>query len=135
MCVVFEDEDRTALHVVTIAEELPTNEALEFVAAARAEPTAPLGLLIANRITPRVLSSYSDALAAAWSEDAQRDLDDNGRALLAAAHRRLVREQQEAEHLERLSPQQVHLPLVQLPLLPNNRFRRAEIATLAEALT
>lgn len=131
---VLEDEGRTALHVVTIAEELPTNEALEFIAAARAEPTAPLGLLIANRITPRVLSPYATSLRPSFHDDAQAGLTGDGRALLAAAHRRLLREQQEDEHLARLSPDAVKLPLVQLPLLPNNRFRRAEIASLAEAL-
>ena len=131
---VLEDEGRTALHVVTIAEELPTNEAIEFIAAARAEPTTPVGLLIANRITPRLLTPFAEPLREAFEGNSSQAIDDDGRALMAAAHRRLLREEQEDEHLARIAPSIIGLPLVQLPLLPNNRFRRSEIATLAEAL-
>src|SRR5689334_19324398 len=109
---LLQDERTTAVHLVTLAEDMPVTEALE----AHAQITGPLGLpagaIVVNRVhgrrfAPDVLAKLGDAPASGEE-----------RALLRAVAERAVEETSWAEinaqHLERLRTA-IKEPLIVLP--------------------
>lgn len=128
---VIHSPERSALHVVTLPEEMPANEALEFIAHARGEDTAPLGMCVVNMVTPRLFEDDDrpplDRLAGLDSPEAA--------ALHEVADRRLAREELEELHLGRLAPDQTGLVRATIPLLPVAHFGRRQVRTVAEELS
>jgi anion-transporting ArsA/GET3 family ATPase len=131
---LLQDARTTAVHLVTLAEDMPVTEALE----AHAQITGPLGLppgaVIVNRVHGRrfgadVLRVLERTAAAAAGEE---------RALLRAIAERAVEETSwadiNAQHLERLRVALGASPLVVLPFLFAEEFGDAEVAALAERL-
>ena len=131
---VLQDPRVTAVHLVTLAEDMPATEALE----AHAQLTGPLGLpmgaVVVNRVhdrrfTPEVIAR----LRAAAATTAEAD-----RALLASVAERAVEEgawaEINAQHLARLRDALGGAPLVVLPYLFTEEFGEHELDTLAGIL-
>lgn len=128
------DPRATAVHLVTVAEEMPVSEALE----AHAELTGPLGLplgwVVVNRLhrrrfPPALLEALRAAAAAAPAEE---------RALLAAVADRAQEEEGwaaiNAQHLAALRAALAAESFVELPFLFVEEFDRAALARLVELL-
>jgi anion-transporting ArsA/GET3 family ATPase len=128
------DPRATAVHLVTLAEEMPVSEALE----AHAELTGPLGLplgwVIVNRLhrrrfSPALLEALRAAAAATPGEE---------RALLAAVADRAQEEEGwaaiNAQHLAALRAALPAAPFVELPFLFVEEFDRAALEQLAALL-
>lgn len=138
MAKTFEDPARTRLHVVTLPEDMPTNETLHFIAEVRRTRVAPLGYVLVNGIMePGFDARGREALLAAGiHDDAARRADDDERALALARvlRRRLTRDALTAEQLARLEAPEVGLPIIQLPLLLGPRYGRDEIHVLSKRI-
>jgi anion-transporting ArsA/GET3 family ATPase len=136
------DEARTALVIVTLAEELPVKETAELAAAARTTLQIALGPIIVNAVPSDALSdAEADAVLAPLTADAvlTRGAEastgggDGLEATLRLArglrsHRRVADEQ-----LERLR-QDPGGPLIVLPRLPSADLGPADVAALAARL-
>lgn len=119
---------RTAVHLVTLLEDLPVTETLETVAALRAAEL-PVGAVIVNGVRPQWLPDRSVAAAAGGRVDAERiraglagaGLDlapDVVDGLVAETVEHAVRVHDEATALARLDAQPGRpLPRVELPRL------------------
>ncbi len=123
----------TAVHFVTLLEEMPVQETLDGVAALRADGL-PTGAVIVNMTRPPLLPPSgpdADGLSASLRAVGLPSDDRLVAGLLAEAadHReRLALEERGREQLLRLD-----LPLVELPLLPD-AIDLAGLSTLAEDL-
>jgi hypothetical protein len=128
---LLQDAGTTAVHLVTLAEDMPVTEALE----AHAQITGPLGLpagaIVVNRVharrfPPDVLAKLTGGAGAGEAE-----------TLLRAVADRAVEETSWAEinaqHLERLRAA-IADPLIVLPYLFTEEFGETEMATLVARL-
>jgi anion-transporting ArsA/GET3 family ATPase len=124
---LFSDPARAGVLLVTIPEELPTNETLELNAAVRGELGLPVCGLVANMVLPRLFRDGEPALL-----DAAAQLVAAGSAAgaLAAAQARATREAIQAECIERLR-RELGVPTYELPLLFARDFRRAQVEQLS----
>jgi anion-transporting ArsA/GET3 family ATPase len=131
---LLQDARTTAVHLVTLAEDMPVTEALE----AHAQLTGPLalpgGAMIVNRVHRRrfaadVLTTLERATAAAAGAE---------QALLHAVADRAVEETSwaviNAQQIERLRAGIPTTPLVELPYLFAEEFGAEEIDVIAHAL-
>jgi len=127
---VLTDPSRSALHVVTLAEEMPVNETKELVAAARGDALPPLGLCVVNALTERL---FDPSIV----DDARRFVDENRAPELAAARevtaRRLSRESIEARELARLDEALGDLARVRVPVVDDTRDPVAFLAAFRAA--
>jgi anion-transporting ArsA/GET3 family ATPase len=129
---LLQDAKMTAVHLVTLAEDMPVTEALE----AHAQITGPLGLpagaVIVNRVHRRRFAADALAKIDAAAVPAEE------RPLLRAVAQRAVEETSWAEinaqHLGRLRAA-IREPIIELPYLFTEEFGEAEMATLAARLT
>ena len=128
------DAERTAVHMVTLAEETPVTETLETRAQLVGKLGMPPGLVVVNRIHRRrfdagVLSRVRAAAGAAASAD---------RVLLEGVADCASEEsgwtELQAGHLARLRAGLVAAPIVELPFLFTEEFGHAEIVALSETL-
>jgi Mrp family chromosome partitioning ATPase len=130
MAAVIEDEQRTALHVVALPEELPVNEARDLVGEIRRARTAPLGLAFLNQRLQRLFDAPAEA---ALAHVRARPVTDTALLqLLEVADRRRQRENLEREQRGRLEA--LAMPIVELPLLLVAPLGRDEVDRLAALL-
>ena len=128
---LFTDPTKAGVMIVTMPEELPTTEAVELYAALRSELKLPVCGLVMNMVLPRLFDPTSSS--------ALRELDGRVPAesgltpLLRASFTRLLREQVQAQCMERLLSE-IPVRSYELPTLFTPDFRRAEIETLSKAL-
>ena len=128
------DEARCQVLVVTLAEEMPVNEAAEVAAAVEDRVGAHLGPVIVNGVYPRRDSLPADAAAADLAAAASIHLrPGEAEALDNAARARRGRQDLQASHLERLS-RLLPLPQVVLPFLFTASVGKAELDQLAAAM-
>jgi len=127
------DRRTTAVHVVTLAEEMPVMETLETLAQVRTLGL-PLGYVIVNRLhrrrfSPAALERLRAAVEAAPPAE---------RALLASVAERAAEESGWADinaaHIARLRAGLGEAPLVELPFLFVEEFDRAEVERLSHML-
>ena len=129
------DQARCQVLVVTLAEEMPVNEAAEVAAAVEDRVGAHLGPVIVNGVDPRRESLPGDASAAELAEAASIHLrPGEADALDAAAKARRGRHELQENHLRRLS-RLLPLPQVVLPFLFTASVGRSELDRLALHLT
>ena len=126
MEATFQDPTRACLHVVTLPEELPANEALELLEEARREAVVPVGMCVINQVDHPIL----DENYAHWSDAQIGASDPLVSALAHVAHRRLVREALERRTLARLTPDVIHAPRLLLPFLASESFGPDEVGRL-----
>lgn len=128
------DPRTTAVHVVTLAEEMPATEALESRAEIVDHLGLPFGHLVVNRVHRRAFSpSLLERLARAAEHGAAGE-----RAMLTAVHRRAVEEASwtaiNHQHLARLADIGPRGGLVTLPFLFVEEFDDRALAEVARAL-
>lgn len=128
------DPRRTALHVVTLPQELPASEAIELCDQAQTVLGMPTGYLFINQVLPKALTeSQRRALQAARPTVADKAPGVVGDALdaaLAYEHWRAA----QAVQIQRLQ-RHARFPAVELPHLfaPIGRQQLERLAELAEA--
>ncbi|MES1183622.1 MAG: ArsA family ATPase [Myxococcales bacterium] len=125
----FRDPLQSGVVVVTLPEEMPTNESLELCSALRGELGLPLLALVVNQVVPNLFGAAErDALA-----DLEEPSESDPASLaLAAGIRRAAREQVQSQSLERLA--QLGAPLLQLPFLLEGAASLPAVGKLVQAL-
>ncbi len=123
---MFRDPARSGVVVVTLPEEMPTNESLELCAALRNELTLPISEIVVNALLPPLFSG-TDARAL----EALGVLPESSpaRAVLASGMRRATRERIQNESLTRLT--ELGVPLRQLELLMDGAATSDAVLRLA----
>jgi len=121
MVELLRDPTLTALNVVTSPEEMPVNETIELVAAAREQLDVPLGVVVVNRVLPEPFTRGDEEVFEALHDPAAlRVLREGAGAgvdqVLDAARLAVSMRRSRAPHLAHLR-EQVDLPLLLLPYL------------------
>jgi anion-transporting ArsA/GET3 family ATPase len=121
MIELLADPQLTALNVVTSPEEMPVNETIELVAAARAGLQVPLGVVIVNRVLPELFTHVDEeSFDAMRTPDAERILCDRAGSgavdVLRAAELAVSLRRSRSAYLSRLRDE-VDLDLLLVPYL------------------
>ena len=131
---LLQDARTTAVHLVTLAEDMPVTEALE----AHAQITGPLGLPAGAVIVNRLHAGRFGSDVLAGLDRAAGTTSGDEAALLRAVAERAEEETSwaaiNAQHLERLRAALGSETLVQLPYLFTEEFGEIEVATIAGLL-
>ena len=125
----FRDPSQSGVVVVTLPEEMPTNESLELCGALRGELGLPLLSLVVNQVVPNIFDQATRNALADLEEPRETDA---ASLALAAGIRRAAREQVQAQSLERLAT--LGAPLLELPFLLEGAATLPAIRKLVEAL-
>jgi anion-transporting ArsA/GET3 family ATPase len=96
---MFRDPARSGVVVVTLPEEMPTNESLQLCAALRSELTLPISEVVVNALLPPL---FSQADASALQQLSGLDESTPARAVLESGVRRAARERIQEDSLTRL---------------------------------
>jgi len=123
------DPAETSICLVTLPEELPTNETLELAERIETELGLPLGAVALNRTSTAV---FSDAEGAQLSTLGGLEASEPGEAALRAAALCAIAERVQAESIARLS--QLAAPLYRLPDV-DPASPRTLVETLTNAFT
>ena len=107
------DPARTSFNIVTLAQELAVNEALELAATAREVIGVPIGYVFANCLLPQLFDSAQANLLAEARGTGGSELI---QACIASADHYGHRRSKQAEQLARLHAEQ-SMPVVELPHL------------------
>jgi anion-transporting ArsA/GET3 family ATPase len=122
------DPTRTAIHLVSLPEELPTQETTELCRQLHALGL-PLGLMVVNKMPSPILPTAQREMFAKWTPRPDHpDLS----ALWDAAHIRESRIALGSRYGQLLGG--LGLPLVYLPQIDSNRLQRADIEHLSRLL-
>ena len=117
---MFRDPVRSGIVVVTLPEEMPTQETIELVDAIKKDLTLPVLRLVVNAmLTPLFSPEERERLsreAALLAIDAPERTSGTAESALVAGARRAVREKVQAESLERIE-KEIDLPRITLPHL------------------
>ena len=124
---MFRDPARSGVVVVTLPEEMPTNESLELCAALRRELTLPIAELVVNSLLPPL---FSEPDASALERLGSFSSVNPAAAVLDSGVRRAVRERIQAESLARLS--QLGVPLRRLEMLLGGAATPEAVLRLAQ---
>lgn len=125
---MFRDPARSGVVVVSLPEEMPTNESLELCAALRGELTLPIAELVVNSWLPALFSTED---AARLASIGPLDASSPARGVLDSGVRRAVRERIQNESLNRLAA--LGVPLRKLDLVLGGAASPPAIAQLARA--
>ncbi|MEO6600460.1 MAG: anion-transporting ATPase, partial [Polyangiaceae bacterium] len=123
---MFRDPARSGVVVVTLPEEMPTNESLELCAALRTELTLPIAELVVNSLLPPLFSAED---AARLEGVGALEHTTAARAVMDSGVRRAVRERIQNESLTRLAA--LGVPLRKLDLVLGGAATPPAIAHLA----
>ena len=131
---LLEDPQITAVHLVTLAEDMPVSETLETHAQLTGELHLPLGRIVVNRLHERRFDPDDlRALQEAATQASERD-----GAILDAVAERGVEEAGwaaiNAEHLVRLEAAIGGKAVIRVPYLFAEEFGSAELDTIARLL-
>jgi len=109
---MFRDPARSGVVIVTLPEEMPTNESLELCSALRNELTLPIAEIVVNSLLPPL---FPEAEASALERLGVLEDGSAARAVLNSGVRRATRERIQSESLTRLTA--LGVPLRKLELL------------------
>jgi anion-transporting ArsA/GET3 family ATPase len=123
---MFRDPAQSGVVVVTLPEDMPTNETVELTEAVREELGLPISLLVVNSVLPML---FSEAERAVLLEGRQIDRNRPGDEAIAAGARRAVRERVQGECIARL--RRLGVQMVELPHLIERRSGRETTAQLS----
>lgn len=127
--IQFQDPHQSGVVVVTLPEDMPTNETIELLDALSSELKLPVARLVINGVIEPL---FSEKERKSLLSDLTLDRDAPGSEGIAAGIRRAIREQVQHESLVRLRA--LELPRTELPLLAEDAARPAAIAKLATHL-
>jgi anion-transporting ArsA/GET3 family ATPase len=123
---MFRDPARSGVVVVTLPEEMPTNETLELCSALRRELTLPIAELVVNAHLPTLFPGPEREVVARLGELAAGSA---ARSALASGARRALRERIQEDCVRRLTA--LGAPLRTLDFLPTGAATPGAIALLA----
>ena len=125
------DPARTAVNLVTTAEEMPVNETVQMYRSLRDELHMPTGLLFVNRVHDGGLVA-ADVERLSAAAEASRDRNDRRmlEAVAARARQEVGWTTLNARYKARLADE-VEMPMVELPFLFAEEFGFAELRSLA----
>jgi len=123
---MFRDPARSGVVVVTLPEEMPTNETLELCSALRRELTLPIAELVVNAHLPTLFPSPEREIVARLGE---LEVGSAAQDALASGARRALRERIQEDCLRRLNA--LGAPLRTLDFLPTGAATPEAIALLA----
>ncbi len=112
---MFQDPELTGVVIVTLPEELPTNESLELAAAIEKDLKMPLSMVLVNQRTRALFSPAEAEASIGLPSDQTTDLE----RLLGVARVRARTELSEAFQVERLKA--LNIPLMELPEIQGSR--------------
>lgn len=123
--------DRASCGVIAVSlcEELPVSETVEFAGRLREEMALELELIVANALLP---DRFSEDDASALRSVDLEDRSQIARTGVSAALREHSRARSQREHLSQLAE---HGPIAELPLLFAPELGPPELTLLSEALT
>ncbi|MEZ4265085.1 MAG: ArsA family ATPase [Myxococcota bacterium] len=124
------DPARTAIHLVTLPEEMPVRETLELLGQIDTLLQIPKGWLFINSVWPEVLDA-SDAELLKLMHSTAQGVDPVVDAALARAERMAERRRFQEAYLAELA-RKVQMPSVEVPYLFVPEFGRDAIHTLAD---
>jgi anion-transporting ArsA/GET3 family ATPase len=125
---LFIDPSRTGIALVTVPEELPTNETQELYQDLRDELRLPVCCLTVNRVLPKLFSDQQRASLAQLPEGV--DGDKGFASLVIASRARAAREEGQEACITRLR-ESIPVPQIALPEISALEFRRAAVETLS----
>lgn len=125
----FRDPSQSGVVVVSLPEEMPTNESAELCAALDSELGLPLLAVIANQVVPRLFEAEAGKALSQLEEPVGGDAASQA---LAAGIRRAAREEVQTASLARLGG--LGAPLYTLPFLPGGAANLGALAQLVSAL-
>ena len=123
---MFRDPARSGVVVVTLPEEMPTNETLELCAALRTELTLPIAEMVVNSWLPPLFSAHE---VMELGRLGPLPASTPAHQILDSAVRRATRQRIQEECLQRLSA--LGVPLRQLELLLDGASTPDAVARLA----
>jgi anion-transporting ArsA/GET3 family ATPase len=127
MARLVESPARTALHVVTLPEELPVNETFDLVHTIQQKRTAPLGGAFVNQVLPTLFDPASEAALGKLRDHA--DAGAEKRAVVAVADARRQRERIEVQQRARML--ELGLPVVEIPKRTASAFGPSEVGDVS----
>jgi hypothetical protein len=133
---MFADPRQTGVLVVTLAEEMPTNETIELFSIVRDELELPIARLIINCLLEPVFSDAERLQLLRYQRAPLHEISseaDSGKAALQAAIRRAAREQVQQDNLRRL--QSLGAKTSSLPMVFEDPDRPSAIERLARELS
>ena len=128
MWALLTDPRRTAVHLVSLPEELPVRETLELHGTLSRDLGMPLGHLFVNKVPPPLLDAATGAGFGRLTEPPE---DPDLRILWDATRIRLSREGMAERYIDELGS--LGMPLMRLPIQYSARFGPAEVGALASA--
>ncbi len=127
---MFQDEAQTGVLVVTLPEEMPTNETLELLDALDSELRLPVARVVINGVIPKL---FEDAERHELLKDRDLNRELPGSAALVCGIRRAIRERVQEEALGRLRA--IQHAQVELPWLDGDANTPSAIQNLSELIT
>lgn len=127
---LFSDPARSGVCLVTLPEDMPTNETIELHDKVTRELGLPVAALMINRVLSRLFND--DELVAIDALDPQAFASGDLSGMINATRGRAIRQATQAESIERLTS--LRLPTMELPNLLALDLRRAEVQKLAAAI-
>ena len=125
---LFRDPEQAAALIVTIPEDMPTNESIELHRALTDELRIPVASLVANGVVPTLFGNGEAHLV----EELAGNTPPSLRSLFGAGRRRCIRERLQRENLDRLRAE-LPLPHIELPYLFVPTFQKAAVESLSQA--
>ncbi|MCA9630620.1 MAG: ArsA family ATPase [Myxococcales bacterium] len=126
---MFQDPEQSGVVVVTLPEDMPTNETIELFEALETELKLPVARLIINGVIDELFSEREREILLG---DHDLDRSKPGDEAISGGVRRAIRERVQADSLERL--EQLEADRVRLPLLLKDAQTPEAIRELAELL-
>ncbi len=125
---LFTDAGRAGVVIVTLPEEMPVTESVELYQTLRTELELPVAAVVVNGL----IEPLFDADERAWLQRVAPETppDDPVHSLLKAGERRSLREQLQAESIERLA-QSLPVPRFALPQIMVSELKREGIEQLS----
>jgi anion-transporting ArsA/GET3 family ATPase len=132
---LFSDASKSGVLIVTLPEELPTNESIELYRTLRGELDLPVCGVAVNMLHTRLFDAASDGPVLQAAHDALKAHAPSSPllAITDTSLSRIEREALEAASKARLA-EEAPVAQVDLPLLVGRDLRRPEIEQLAQAL-
>jgi hypothetical protein len=140
MLELWHDPTRTALVIVTLAEDLPARETAELAAAARGPLGLPLGPLVINALPTGALSAPAlDAVMSRWQgqqvgQNAVQGADQPPLATTLRLAASVRGQRQAADEVAQSLKRHLGLPIITLPRIPTAEIGPAIVAELAPHL-
>lgn len=135
MAATFEDATRCRVHVVSLPEEMPTNETLQFIEGVRESAVATVGCVFMNSVFEAAFSlDQRRQLRERMEATTTASIEPQTEALFDVIRRRILRDELTEEQLRRLRAADPGLQVVVLPFVEHSPFGRSSVERLSRLL-